>query len=207
MRGTGIAKNKIREGGAILEVAMDNDDDDFSKQCHIGGNIIESNVTEGLMSLHPVESRVTACHAMRGTRSAGNNIREGGAILEVAMDDNHDNFSKESHIGGDITKSNITEGLTFLPPVESRVTACHAMRGTCSAGNNIREGGAILEVVMDDNDVDFSKECCIGVDIIDSNATEGLTSLPPVESRDMACHAMHGTHSAGNNIKEGDANS
>jgi hypothetical protein len=71
---------------------MDDDDDDFSKECHIGGNIIESNVTEGLTSLPPVESRVmayhaeskvTACKAMRATRSARNDIREGRAILEV----------------------------------------------------------------------------------------------------------------------------
>jgi hypothetical protein len=35
------------------------------------------------MSLPPVESKVTACNAMRATHSARNNIREGGAILEV----------------------------------------------------------------------------------------------------------------------------
>jgi hypothetical protein len=87
MSGTYSAENNIREGGAILEVAMDDDDDDnFSKDCCIGGNIIGTNVTEGLMSLPPVESRVMACHTMRGTRSAGNNNMEGGAILEVAMD-------------------------------------------------------------------------------------------------------------------------
>jgi hypothetical protein len=67
-------------------------DDNFSKESRIGGDIIDSNVTEGLMSLPPVESKVTAyhakskvtaCNAMRATRSARNNIREGGAILEV----------------------------------------------------------------------------------------------------------------------------
>jgi hypothetical protein len=42
--------------------------------------------------------------------------------------DNDDNFSKESHIGGDIIDSNITEGLMSLPPVESKVTAYHAKR-------------------------------------------------------------------------------
>jgi hypothetical protein len=83
---------------------------------------------------------------------------EGGAILEVAMDDNDDNFSKESLIGGDIIYSSITKGLTSLPPVESRVMACHAMHGTRSAGNNIRRGGAILEVAMDDDDDIFSKK-------------------------------------------------
>jgi hypothetical protein len=69
--------------------------------------------------------------------------------------DNDDSFSKEPHIGGDIIDSNVTEGLMFLPPVESKVTAyqakskvtaCNAMRVTHSARNNIREGGAILEV-------------------------------------------------------------
>jgi hypothetical protein len=69
--------------------------------------------------------------------------------------DNNDKFSKESPIGGDIIESNVSEGLTSLPPVESRVTAyhakskvtaCNAMCATRSARNNIREGGAILEV-------------------------------------------------------------
>jgi hypothetical protein len=95
---------------------------------------------------------------MRGTRSAGNIIRKGGAILEVAMDNNDDNFAKDcSIVGGNIIESNITEGLTPLPPVESKVTACHAMCGTRSARNNIMEGGAILEVVMDNYDGNFSK--------------------------------------------------
>jgi hypothetical protein len=71
------------------------------------------------------------------------------------MYNNDDNFSKESSIGGDIINTNVTEGLTSLPPVESKVmayhakskvTACNAMRATHSARNNIREGGAILEV-------------------------------------------------------------
>jgi hypothetical protein len=69
--------------------------------------------------------------------------------------DNDDNFSKGSHIGGDIIDSSITEGLMSLPPVESKVTvdhvkskvtACNAMCATHSARNNIREGGSILEV-------------------------------------------------------------
>jgi hypothetical protein len=133
-----------------------NNDNNFSKESCIGGDIINSNVTEGLMSLPPVESRVTACHAMRGTLSARNNIsREGGAILGVAMGNNDDDFSKECHIGGNIIENNVTEGLTSLPPVESRgtayhakskVTACNAMPAICSARNNISKGGAILEV-------------------------------------------------------------
>ena len=54
-----------------------------------------------------------------------------------------------------INNSNVTEGVPSLLPVESKVTAYHAkfkvmacntMRVTCSARNNIREGGAILEV-------------------------------------------------------------
>jgi hypothetical protein len=90
-------------------------------------SIIDSNVTEGIPSLHPVESKVTAyhakskvtaCNAMRATRSARNNIREGGAILEVAMDDDDDYFSKECHIWADSIKSYVTEGIPHLPPVE-----------------------------------------------------------------------------------------
>jgi hypothetical protein len=59
-----------------------------------------------------------ACHAMRGTRSAGNDNREGGAILEVAMDNNDNDFSKECHIGANIIKSYITEGIPSLPPAQ-----------------------------------------------------------------------------------------
>jgi hypothetical protein len=55
----------------------------------------------------------------------------------------------------------ITEGLSSLPPVKSKVTmACHTMRGSGSTGNDtIREGGAILEVAMDDDD-NLSTEFC-----------------------------------------------
>jgi hypothetical protein len=51
-------------------------------------SIINSNVTDGLLSLPPVESKVTASHTMCGSGSAG----KGGAILEVAMDDEDDDF-------------------------------------------------------------------------------------------------------------------
>jgi hypothetical protein len=129
-------------------------------------SVIDSNVTEGIPSLPPVESmvmayhaksKVTACHAICGTCSSGEDIRKGEAILEVAMDDDKD-FSAECHMQGDIIESNITEGIPSLPPVESmvtayhaksKVTACHAMRGTRSSGDDIREGDAILEVPMD----------------------------------------------------------
>jgi hypothetical protein len=69
----------------------DNDDSFYKESC-IGGDIIDSNITEGLMSLLPVESKVTAyhakskvmaCNAMPATYSARNDIREGDAILEV----------------------------------------------------------------------------------------------------------------------------
>jgi hypothetical protein len=170
-------------------------------------SIINSNATEGIPSIPPVESmvtayhaesKVTACHAMRGTRSSGDDIREGDhMILEVAIDDDKD-FSAELHIQGDIIDSNVTEGIVSLPPAESmvmayhaesKVTACHAMRGTRSSGDNIREGdNVILEVAMDDNK-DFSTECHMWCNIIDSNVTEGIPSLPPVESTVMAYHA------------------
>jgi hypothetical protein len=51
----GAAAPDIREGGAILEVQMDYINDDLSTECRIGGDIIESNVTEGILSLPPVE--------------------------------------------------------------------------------------------------------------------------------------------------------
>jgi hypothetical protein len=55
------------------------------------------------------ESKVTAWHPMCATRSARNDIREGGDILKVAtMDDNNDYFSKKSCIGADIIESYIT---------------------------------------------------------------------------------------------------
>jgi hypothetical protein len=112
-----------------------------------------------------------------GPAVPGTILRKGGAILEAAMDDADNNFSKECCIGGDIIESNATEGLTYLPPVESKVTACHAMHGTRSSGNNIREGGTILEVVMDNDKNNFSKECCIGGNLIKSKVTEELASL------------------------------
>jgi ferredoxin len=95
---------------------------------------------------------------MHATRSARNNITEGGAILDAAVDNNKDLYA-ECHTPDNIINSNITEGVPSLPPVESKVTAyqakskvtaCNAMRLTCSARNDIREGGSILEVVMDD---------------------------------------------------------
>jgi hypothetical protein len=53
--------------------------------------------------------------------------------------------------------------------------------GAYSPGIDIREGGAILEVVMEDDDNNLSTECPIGGDIIKSDATEGIPPLPPVE--------------------------
>jgi hypothetical protein len=78
-----------------------------------------------------------------------------------------------------VINSNVTEGIPSLPPVDSKVTAYHAeskvtawnaMRATCSARNDIREGGAINEVA-----------CHIGADSIKSYVTEGIPPLPPVE--------------------------
>jgi hypothetical protein len=97
----------IREGGAILEVAMDNDDNDFSKECCIGADIIKSYVTKGIPPLPPVQSRVTACHAMRGTHSARNDIREEGAILEVAMDDDDMIFLRNAILGPTSSKATL----------------------------------------------------------------------------------------------------
>jgi hypothetical protein len=62
-------------------------------------SVNDSNITEGVPSLPPLESKVTAYqakskvtarNAMRAPRSARNNIMEGGAILEAAVDDNEE---------------------------------------------------------------------------------------------------------------------
>ena len=133
------------------------------QKCRMRGDIIDSNVTEGIPSFPPVESMVTAyhaeskvtdCHAMRGTCSSGDYIREGDAILAAAI------------MEADDVDCNVTEGIPSFPPVESMVTAynaeskvtdCHAMRGTRSSGDYIREGDVILAAAMDD-DEDFSAE-------------------------------------------------
>jgi hypothetical protein len=49
---------------------------------------------ESMGTAYHAESKVTACHATRGTRSPGDNIREGDAILEVAMDDDKDLYAE-----------------------------------------------------------------------------------------------------------------
>ena len=62
------------------------------------------NVTEGVLpSLPPVDSqdtayepksKVTDCYAMRAPGRTRSNIKEGGIILEVPMDDDDDYFSE-----------------------------------------------------------------------------------------------------------------
>jgi predicted small secreted protein len=100
------------------------------------------------LSLRLAEFKVTACHAMRGSGSTEINVMEGGAIpaVGVAMDDN---VSAELRIGSDIIESNVTEVRSSVPPVEFKVTACHAMRGSGSTEINVMEGGAIPAVAMD----------------------------------------------------------
>jgi hypothetical protein len=138
-------------------------------------SVNNSNVTEGVPSLPPLESKVTAyqpkskvttCNAMRAPHSARNNIKEGGSV-----------------------NSNVTEGVPSLPPVESKVTAYqpkskvmarNAMRAPRSARNNIKKEGFILEVPMDDEDDYFSKECHIGANRIESYVTEQL----PMDNND-----------------------
>jgi hypothetical protein len=124
-------------------------------------SVNDSNVTKRVPSLPPVESKVTAYqpkskvtdrYAMHVPRSARN--KDGGSV-----------------------DSNITEEVPSFPPVESKVTAyhpkskvtdCYAMRALRSARNNIKEGGIILEVPMDDEDDYFSKECHNGANRIES---------------------------------------
>jgi hypothetical protein len=162
-------RNNIREGGAILEVAMDEDDNYFSKECRTGADIIESYVTEGIPPLPPVELKGFQ-HLYKSTKTTSR-VKE----LQSLKNDS-------------VIDSNITEGIPSLPPVESKVTAyhaetkvtaCHIMCATRSTRNNIREGGIILEVAMDKDDDYFSKECHIGANIIERYVTEGIPPLPP----------------------------
>jgi hypothetical protein len=112
-----------------------------------------SNVTEGVLSLLPVESqntayepksKVTNRYATRAPGRARNNIKDGGSV-----------------------DSNDTKGVPSLPPVESqdtankpksKVTNRYAMRAPGRARSNVKEGGIILEVPMDDEDNYFSEE-------------------------------------------------
>jgi hypothetical protein len=88
-----------------------------------------------------------------------------------------------------INNSNITEGVPSLPPVESqdmayqpksKVTNRYAMRVASSARNNIKEGGIILEVLMDDKDDYFSEEGCNWDKRIESYVAERILPYPPV---------------------------
>jgi hypothetical protein len=120
-----------------------------------GGSINDSNVTEGVPSLPPVESqdtayepksKVTNRYTMHAPGRARNNVKEGGSV-----------------------DSNNTEGvLPSLPPVESqdtayepksKVTDRYANRHVPGrTRSNVKEGGSILEVTMDDEDNYCSEE-------------------------------------------------
>jgi hypothetical protein len=114
-----------------------------------------SNVTEGVPSLPPVESKVLAYqpkskvtdrYAMRAPGSTRNNIKEGGSILEEQMDDDDDYFSEVCSIGDTRIESYVTEGLS-----------------------------------MDNEDEYISNECSIGAKRIKSNVTDRIPHLPPVQ--------------------------
>jgi hypothetical protein len=88
-----------------------------------------------------------------------------------------------------VNDSNITKGVLSLPPVESqdtayqpksKVTDRYAMRAPGSVRNNIKEGGIILEVPMDDKDGKFSKECRNWDNRIESYVAEQIPPYPPV---------------------------
>jgi hypothetical protein len=115
MCATRRTRHNIREGGDILKVAMDDDNDYFSKESHIGADIIESYVTEGIPSLPPVESKGFQ-HLYKSTKTT---LGREAPFLKY---DNDDNFSKESRIGGDIIDSNVTEGL-----IEQHSTQCSCL--------------------------------------------------------------------------------
>jgi hypothetical protein len=137
-------------------------------------SVDDSNVTKGVPSLPPVESKVMAYqpksmvtdhYAMRAPRSTRNNIKDRGSV-----------------------NSNVTEGVLSLPPVESKVTAYqpkskvtdrYAMRAPRSPRNNIKEGGIILEVPMDGEDNYYSKECHNGAKRIKSYVAEQIPPYPP----------------------------
>ena len=92
---------------------------------------------------------------------------------------------------------NVTEGvLPSLPPVESQDTAYEpkskvtnrytTTRAPGRARNNIKEGGSILEVPMDDEDDYFSEEGCYCEKRIESYVNERILpyptlALPPVQ--------------------------
>jgi uncharacterized Fe-S center protein len=103
---------------------------------------------EGFRSVSPVEFKVTARHAMRGSGSTEINVREGGTNLDVAMD--HDGVSVQQRVGGDIISSNV---IASLSPVEFKVTACHTMHGSGSTEIDVRDGGTISQVMMNVNDM------------------------------------------------------
>jgi hypothetical protein len=48
------------------------------------------------MAYH-TKSKVTACHAMSGNRSSGDDIRKGDTILPVEMDNNEDCMQNAVH--------------------------------------------------------------------------------------------------------------
>jgi hypothetical protein len=111
------------------------------------------NVTEGVPSLPPVESKdtahepkskVTNRYAMHAPGRTRSNVKEGGSV-----------------------DSNDTERVKCLPPVESKDTAYepqskvtnrYTMRAPGRTRSNIKEGGIILEVPMDNDDDYFSEE-------------------------------------------------
>jgi hypothetical protein len=90
------------------------------------GSSVDRNVTEGVPSLPPVESKVTACmpkskvtdcYAMRAPGSTRNNIKEGGSILEVSMDDEDDYFSEEGRNWDKRIESYVSEQKLPYPPL------------------------------------------------------------------------------------------
>jgi hypothetical protein len=128
---------------------------EFERHCSVNNSNVPDglrNVTEGVPSLPPVESKDTAYepkskvtdrYAMRAPGRTRSNVKEGGSV-----------------------DSNDTERVTSLPPVESKdtaykpkskVTNCYTMRAPGHTRSNVKEGGIILEVPMDDEDDYFSE--------------------------------------------------
>jgi hypothetical protein len=90
---------------------MDDEDNYFSKECHIGANRIKSYVTEQL----PIDNKddYLSKECSIGANRIKSYITEG-----ILMDNKDDYCSKECRIGDNRIKSYITEQILPLPPVE-----------------------------------------------------------------------------------------
>jgi hypothetical protein len=85
-----------------------------------------SNVTEEVPSLPPVESqdtaykpksKVTNCYTMHALSHTRSNVKEGGIILEVPMDDEDEYFSEAGRNWDKRIESYVSERIPMYPPL------------------------------------------------------------------------------------------